>query len=306
MHRLPVLVIALVLCPIIAGSAPGDVSSTRTMPLIVQSHRGAGVLAAENTLEAFQLGWQLGTWPEADVRQTTDGVIVAFHDNDFSRVVKDVSPDLAKKSVEQITFAELRRLDVGETTGGRFVSRRVPRLSDVMKLMTGKPDRHLYLDIKKVDLAQLAREVREHGIEKQVVLASPEHEIIRRWRELVPGSDTLLWVGGTPEKQAATFAAAEATGFEGITQVQIHIRLKGPAEAVKRTDVDPFNPTDEFMRKVGQALRERGILFQSLPYGGSTREIYWKLMDLGVQSFATDYPEVTLSAMREYRPGGKP
>src|SRR3954468_7135924 len=49
---------------------------------IIQSHRGAGELAEENTLAAFELGWKLGTYPEADIRTTKDGVIVAFHDND--------------------------------------------------------------------------------------------------------------------------------------------------------------------------------------------------------------------------------
>src|SRR4051812_44789118 len=60
---------------------------------VIQSHRGAGVLAPENTLEAFELGWKLGTVPESDLRTTKDGVIVAFHDNNFSRVVKGVSED---------------------------------------------------------------------------------------------------------------------------------------------------------------------------------------------------------------------
>src|SRR4030095_13901082 len=62
---------------------------------IIQSHRGAGELAPENTIEAFELGWKLGTYPESDVRTTKDGVIVAFHDNDFSRVVKNISPAMA-------------------------------------------------------------------------------------------------------------------------------------------------------------------------------------------------------------------
>ena len=30
--------------------------------------------------------------------------------------------------------------------------------------------------------------------------------------------------------------------------------------------------------------------------------VYWKLLDLGVRSFATDHPEVTLEALRNYKP----
>ena len=75
-----------------APKAPAKPSGKSSLPLdqiIVQSHRGAGVLAEEGTLEAFELGWKLGTWPEADLRATRDGVIVSFHDTTFARVLKD-------------------------------------------------------------------------------------------------------------------------------------------------------------------------------------------------------------------------
>src|SRR4026209_2463996 len=97
---------------------------------IIQSHRGAGELAPENTIEAFELGWKLGTYPEADVRTTKDGVIVAFHDANFARVVKDVSPEMKKKGVADITFEELGNLDVGAWKGDQFAGRRVSRLSE--------------------------------------------------------------------------------------------------------------------------------------------------------------------------------
>src|SRR6476620_8611753 len=73
----------------------------------IQSHRGAGELAPENTLEAFELGWKLGTVPESDLRTTKDGIIVAFHDANFKRVVKGANLELQKKGVVDVTFAEL-------------------------------------------------------------------------------------------------------------------------------------------------------------------------------------------------------
>ena len=42
---------------------------------IIQSHRGAGELAPENSRESFELAWSLGTIPEADLRTSKDGVI---------------------------------------------------------------------------------------------------------------------------------------------------------------------------------------------------------------------------------------
>src|SRR5687768_15413877 len=153
---------------------------------VIQSHRGAGELAEENTPEAFELGWSLGTVPEADVRTTKDGVIVAFHDNNFARVVKDAPEPLKKQGVKDLTFAELQTLDVGSWKGEQFAGRRVSRMSDIFTLMKGKPQRRLYLDIKQVDFAQLAGEVKSAGIESQVILASTKYEQIRGWRKLVP------------------------------------------------------------------------------------------------------------------------
>ncbi len=269
--------------------------------IIVQSHRGAGELAPENTIEAFELGWKLGTYPEADVRTTTDGKIVAFHDKNFERVVKDVSPELAKKGVEDLTYEELRNLDVGSWMGESFIGHHISTLDEVFTLMDGKPDRHLYLDIKKVDFPQLAELVKKHEIQNQIVLASPNQDQLVEWQKLVPESDTLLWIGGKSEdEQSKKFEAAKARNFEGITQVQIHTRLTTGPEHIDRESVDPFSPSDKFMIAAGNTLREKGILFQTLPWKGSTNKTYWKLLDLGLMSFASDHPDVTRKAIVEY------
>src|SRR3954463_8868915 len=88
----------------IRGNVPPD-------EFVIQCHRGAGELAPENTLEAFELGWKLGTYPECDLRTTKDGKIVTFHDADFSRVVKDVPEAMKKKGVADVTWDELSRMD---------------------------------------------------------------------------------------------------------------------------------------------------------------------------------------------------
>jgi glycerophosphoryl diester phosphodiesterase len=265
---------------------------------IIQSHRGAGELAPENTLEAFELGWQLGTYPEADVRTTKDGVIVAFHDNDFSRVVKGVGPERAKQGVTDVTFAELSRLDVGAWKGDRFAGRRISRMTEVFARMQSRPERHLYLDIKNVELKQLASEVKAAGVQNQVVLASSKHTIIQDWKALVPQSDTLLWMGGTEAAKSQQIAALRAAGFAGITQLQAHVRFPGDAQDVKPGE--PFSPSRAFLVDLSRELAGRGILFQTLPYGATNAGTYWQLMDLGLASFATDHPEVTLRAVRDY------
>lgn len=269
--------------------------------IVIQSHRGAGELAPENTLEAFELGWELGTYPEADVRTTTDGVIVAFHDTSFKRVVKDVSPELAEKGVEDLTWEEVKQLDVGSWMGDSFVDHRVCTMDEIFALMKGKPERHLYLDIKKVDLKQLADQVKAQGINSQVVLASPRHEELIEWKKMVPESDTLLWIGGKTEaEQRKKYEAAKARDFEALTQVQIHTHLTTAPENVTRESANPFTGSDNFLITSGNELREKGILYQTLPYGGETPGVFMKLLDLGLMSFSTDHPKVTMQALKDY------
>jgi glycerophosphoryl diester phosphodiesterase len=267
---------------------------------VIQSHRGAGDLAPENTLEAFELGWKMGTYPESDLRTTKDGVIVTFHDENFSRVVRGADEALKKKGVADLTWDELSKLDVSGFKSEQFHTHRVIKVSQAFEQMTGKPDRHLYMDIKNVDLAQLAKEVKAHKVERQVVLASTKYDLIRKWKALVPESDTLHWMGGTEDVLRKRIEDLKKMNFADITQLQVHAK---PKPGVDPAAADPFTPSDAFLREVGEELRRRKIVFQSLPWGSDDVRAYWKLLDLGVMSFATDRPDVTKEAVRRYYAG---
>lgn len=267
---------------------------------IVQAHRGAGELAEENSLEAFQLGWKLNCIPESDVRTTKDGVIVPFHDNNFARVVKDVAPDMAKRSVKDITFDELQKLDIGSFKGAAFTGHRVPRMSQVFALLAGHPERRLYMDIKDVDFDKLSAEVKQARVEKQVIFASTKYDQIHAWKKLVPDGQTLLWLGGDEAKIAKRFEELRKFDFADVTQIQIHTRLPEGVTTCARDAKDPFNLSDRFLIERGDEVRKHGILYQTLPWAATGREVYWKLLDLGFMSFATDHPDVTWAAIRAY------
>lgn len=262
---------------------------------IIQSHRGAGDLAPENTLPTFELAWRMGTVPEADVRLSKDGVPVAFHDANFKRLVKDAPPELRKKGTADLTWDELSHLDVGAWKGPQFAGQRIPRMADVFAAMRNRPERRLYLDIKKVPLEQLAALARQYRVQRQVIVASTRDEEIRRWKQLVPESRTLLWMGGDEATLAGRFQALRANGFAGVTQLQIHVKTGDLA-----TD-DPFTPSSTFLRSVAEELDHRGILFQVFPLDRPNPAVYARLLDLGVDSFATDDPEATVRAVRSGR-----
>lgn len=301
------LVFLATLLPPGALGAAADWNITQHIPLdkiIIQGHRGVGDLAEENTVEAFELAWKLGIYPECDLRMTKDGVIVPFHDNDFSRVVKDAPPELKKKGVKDLTYAELAKLDVGSWKGEQFKGRRVVPMATIFELMRGRPERHLYMDIKSIEFPRLALEVRKYGIEKQIVLASRKIAEIRAWKAIVPESETLLWMHGNEAELSRDLAALKQTKFAGVTQVQIHVYPKvtsdtwAPPADPSPAD-NPFRLRSDFLRAVGRDLRAHGVVFQTFPYTKDPA-VYGQLLDLGVMSFATDYPDVTLREIKAY------
>ncbi len=268
------------------------------MPLeefVIHSHRGAGDLVPENTIAAFETGWKMGTVPEADMRTTKDGVIVAFHDADFSRTVKTSDPELKKKGVSDLTFVELSHVDVGGWKGSEFEGLRAPKLTEVFRHMRGRPERMLCLDFKYVDLKQLAADVRVNGISGQVVFATTDYKVLRKWKTILPDSETLLWIAGTDAEVMPRLEEIRAAGFAGITHLQLHPR----ANPDKGSD-EPFTVSRSFIRSLGDEARAHGILFMAFPREITDPELYWKLLDLGVASFSTDYPELALKAVRGY------
>ena len=67
---------------------------------LIIAHRGAPKLARENTLMAFQKAIDLGAdIIELDVRQTKDGELAVFHDQ-----------DIGGKKISGLTFAEVNRV----------------------------------------------------------------------------------------------------------------------------------------------------------------------------------------------------
>ncbi|MCL2117684.1 MAG: hypothetical protein FWH27_04560 [Planctomycetaceae bacterium] len=257
--------------------------------IMVQAHRGAGVLAPENSLEAFELAWKLKVIPEADIRMTRDGVIVSFHDENFSRILPTASDEMKARGIKDLFYDEVVKLDIGVWKGQEYAGQRIPSMQEIVDVLKKHPERRIYVDIKNVDFDQMARETR--GVHAQLILASTKYDEIKRWKEVAPESITLHWMGGTEEKLLERLALLEKNGFQDIDQLQIHVSM---------TSDGVFEPSESFLKQTGEQLRKHNILFQVLPWNGKKTSDYKRMLDLGVASFATDYPDVTMQAIDEY------
>lgn len=82
----------------------------------VTAHRGASMLAPENTLAAFEKASVLGAQTlETDIRISLDGVPFLMHDTTLARTtnVASVFPGREKERAETFTFSEIKRLNAG-------------------------------------------------------------------------------------------------------------------------------------------------------------------------------------------------
>jgi len=261
----------------------------------IQAHRCAGIAMPENTLESAQWAWQIGVTPEVDLRMTRDKQIVCFHDPNFARVASNADAKTKKLGVEKLTLAELRKLDVGSFRGSQYADERIPKLESLFVEMHGHPERLLYLDIKNIDLDQLAELVRKYGVERQGIFTSEHYKLIQDWKKRVPESPTLVWNRGTEDELNKKLDSLRKEDFKGITYLQIHTHIGD------KPGGDAFDPSSDYLHTIGSELKSRGIVFQVLPWESSDQKVYEKLLELGAESFATDYPEVTLAAVKSFR-----
>jgi glycerophosphoryl diester phosphodiesterase len=158
----------------------------------VTAHRGHSRAAPENTLSAVRKAIESGAdYAEIDVRQTADGVVVLLHDSDLKRVAGD------PRRIEELTYDEVRKLDVGSWFDPSFAGEHVPTLAEVIELARGRIKLNIELKINGQDrrLAQeVARIVHEKDFESECLITSFAYDALREIKQRYPRQRTGLIV----------------------------------------------------------------------------------------------------------------
>ena len=137
----------------------------------VIGHRGIAGLEPENTLRSFRHAIELGVdYVECDIRLTADGWPVLMHDETVDRTTN------GSGRVEQMAFADLRRLDAG-------AGERVPTLEEFLDCIKGRCKAHVELKGDGCEETVL-RYVDYKGMLDDVVLTSGQTQRLRRLRTL--------------------------------------------------------------------------------------------------------------------------
>jgi glycerophosphoryl diester phosphodiesterase len=118
------------------------------------AHRGDAAGHPENTLPAFEAALELGVrFIEVDTQVAANGVPVAIRDSLLTN-------EGAVQSVGELTAAEIARIDASEPArfGEQFKGTRVPRLVDVLSLLTKRAEISVFVTIGRASLVQFGHD----------------------------------------------------------------------------------------------------------------------------------------------------
>lgn len=283
-------------------------------------HRGGGKFEyPDNTLETFKWCWENGSALECDCRRTKDGVGIMLHDTTLARTARGISAEKAKKKVSsELTWDEIKDVDVGSylkelnPAAPDFSSHRIPTIEATFAAMKGHPTWLCFVDEKGAGPEYIARKAVEAGVQDQVYYTGPSYKNALKWREVLPGGKTLLWIGlgkwpsrdHAPDEIARVEAHVEKTmdelrkgGFKGISAVSLHSLYNPRAK-------EPFVPSTAYLKKIIAEFHAHGIPVCSIPFrGGQTEEVYFRLFELGCDGFSSDYPSVMFSVIKKLKEG---
>ena len=139
----------------------------------VVAHRGLLLHAPENTLANFRSCLELRLGFELDVYRSKDNQLVCIHDQTVNRTTN------GKGLVQQLTLAELKKLDAGSWFSPAFQGERIPTIEEVFQLLARYPRAEVLVavDIKQDD----------QQVERELVQMAQRYSVL----------DRLLFIGRT-------------------------------------------------------------------------------------------------------------
>ncbi|MHC4986270.1 MAG: glycerophosphodiester phosphodiesterase, partial [Planctomycetota bacterium] len=202
---------------------------------------------------------------------TADGVVVVLHDTDFQRAAGD------DRKIWDLTFDELRQIDVGSSFSPEFAGETVPTLQEAIDLVRGRAG--LYIELKinphEEDLpGRVVKIIRDNDFASQCLIMSLNRDAVAEVRHLMPELCVGLGVAvklGDLSQLDADFVSAQAR--------LVTLALIGD------------------LRRHGKATHVWTV---------NDREQMATFTQMGVDYIITDHPSLLRAVVEEYRNLSKP
>lgn len=258
-------------------------------PLII-AHQGGEHLAPSGTLEAFKNAVDLGVDVlEFDIHMTKDGHLVSIHDPTVDRTTN------GSGTVNEMTLKEVQALDAGDyfvnLDGVHSYQNKgvyIPTIEEVFELA---PTMNFNIEIKDTNNPTLYRDIVEklwdtiqrYGLEKNVLIASFDHDII----------DTVIDV--TDGEAFVSGGRQEITRFVVFHKIFLNGLYRNKVDAVQiPTEDSGINLKDRNIIR-GANKRGMGVHYWTINDSETMKE----LIDLGVNGIITDRPDLMIDILNE-------
>jgi glycerophosphoryl diester phosphodiesterase len=162
MHYLARIVIAVTAVALLVGVALHS-SSAQQQTILTSAHRGEHHRHPENSLPAIQAAADAGMdYAELDIRTTSDGKLILMHDATVNRMTN------GKGKVVEMTFDEIRGLDLGARFPGQFPGLQVPTFDEALALAK-KDGIGIYVHCKQATPEELVAAIDRHEMGDHVL-----------------------------------------------------------------------------------------------------------------------------------------
>ncbi len=252
-----------------ASKSPAEEYFAAARPRVL-AHRGLATNAPENTLLAFAHAVAAGVeYIETDVHVSRDGAAIVAHDPDLTRLA---GRDLR---VDQLTLAELRRIDLGEGQG--FCS--------LAEALDAFPQTRFNIDVKAAGAASATvAAVHQLNAVRRVLVTSFDE---RRRAQAVAG------LPGVATSASATRFVRALLAFRVRAQVAGMRALRGlDAVQVPERALGIRVATPELIRR----FHDAGVEVHFWTINSPARMI--ELLELGADGIVTDRADLAMEVVR--------
>ena len=183
-------------------------------PLIF-AHRGACLVAPENTLPAFQRAVDLGAdGVELDVQYSSDSQLVVIHNPSLDATTN------GSGRVTSHTLEELRELDAGSYFAPEFAGTLIPTLDEVLDLLEGKLIVNIEIKALETTTAGIGVDtvnaVRAHNMQHQVIISSFNPMALRRAKKAGPDIECAILLAPDLPGWTRSGLARRWSGADGL------------------------------------------------------------------------------------------
>lgn len=240
----------------------------------VISHRGANMVAPQNTIIAFKKSIEIGCDGfETDIHLTKDGIPVVCHNFTIDET------STGKGAIKDMTLEQLRAFDFGKYKGEEFEGVKIPTLDEFLEISKSMGD-----DMKVLDIELKSEHFGEAGTElaEKTIDAVKNHGLFDKL--LISSFDpALLVVCKKVDKNCKTgilYSPNSTMGFKISTH---------PVGFAKEIGADALHPFYMYVTK-GYVKRAHNAGLQVNPWTINDEKRVKKLLKAGVDGIITDNP----------------